>query len=297
MNRWLNMAAACLLAIGLLCGCENGSFRADVSGSDVGSSSEVPFISSYGGEFGSAGALDGRTLVISIFTEDSTTRWDADSEADAATIEDTLDNLRISTEYLERQVSAYGKSAEFVWDWQTFDDLRYDAVFEESLVIEYGDMYQVQRDWVRQHIDTPALKEKYRADNVVYLFFFNTDYDNQVNPWTLGYSNSLDYDVEYCNIYVKFDNYFTSPPATYAHEIMHCFGAHDLYYANEAIPSAYVDHCAETWSNDIMYTVVDSKEITNEFTELDAYYVGLVDTCETVEQWGLAPSEHLSDAA
>ena len=162
------------------------------------------------------------------------------------------------------------------------------------LVTEYGDMYDVQKDWIEANINTNALKNKYRADNVLYLFFFNTDYSNQVNPWYLGYSCSPSYYIEFCNIYVKFDDIYVTKPPSYAHEIMHCFGAHDLYYQNEFIPQKYVDHLCKTYSNDIMFTVFDSKEITNEFSELDAYYVGLCDECEEVSKWHLAPSEHIT---
>ncbi len=76
-------------------------------------------------------------------------------------------------------------------------------------------------------------------------------------------------------------------PCTYAHEMLHCFGAYDLYYSNSDIPQEYVDHLAEIGSEDIMYMVYDSEEIHNELGEPDAYYVGLCDTCDEVEEWGL----------
>lgn len=250
--------------------------------------------SPYHGEQGSAGSLTGRTLILSIITDDATTSWDDSSDEDSAMIFDTLDNLRISTAYLTEQAARFGSDAQFIWNWELNPDLRFNAVFEESLITEYGDMYGVQKDWIENNIDTASLKNKYRADNVIYLFFFNTDYTNQVNPWYLGYSSSPDYYIEFCNIYVRFDDYFISKPATYAHEMMHCFGAHDLYYANEFIPQKYVNHLRNTYSNDIMFTVYDSKEINNDFTELDAYYVGIIDHCKEVRKWGLAESEHLS---
>lgn len=248
----------------------------------------------YEGDLGSARSLDGTTVIFSIYASDSTTRWDPDSQTDRDMIRDTHDNLWRAVTYLGEQVGQYGKTADFVWNWEEDADLRYDAAFEESLVTPYGDMYSVQREWVLSHIDTETVRAKYDAQNVVYLFFFNTDFSNQVNPWTLGHSNCSDYDVEFCNLYVRFDDAYVTPPSTYAHEMMHCFGAHDLYYANEFIPQRYVDHCAASGSNDIMYTVVDGKWITNDFTELDAYYTGLIDSCEEAETWNLAQSEHVA---
>lgn len=233
-------------------------------------------------------------MIVSIFADDAETSWNADSEKDNEMINDTLDNLRISTAYLTEQAARYGSDAQFIWDWELYTDLIYNAGFEESLVTEYGDMYYVQKDWIDDNVDTQALRNKYQADNMLYLFFFNTDYANQVNPWYLGYSCSPDYYVEFCNIYIRFDDYYLTKPPTYAHEMMHCFGAHDLYYANEFIPQQYVDHLVKTYSNDIMFTVYDSKEITNDFSDLDAYYVGLTDHCDDVEKWKLALSEHIA---
>ena len=209
-------------------------------------------------------------------------------------IYDTLDNLSISTAYLTEQAARYGSDAEFIWDWELYPDLYYTASFEESLVTEYGDMYNVQKEWVEKNVDTETLRNTYSADNVIYFFFFNTDYTNQVNPWYLGYSCSPDYYIEFCNIYIRFDDYFLTKPASYAHEMMHCLGAHDLYYANEFIPSEYVEHLESIYTNDIMYTVCDSKEIFNDFSDLDAYYVGITDHCDEVEKWGLAISEHMA---
>ena len=43
-----------------------------------------------------------------------------------------------------------------------------------------------------------------------------------------------------------------------------------------------------------LYEFDHGKWIINDFTELDAYYVGLTDHCDEVEKWGLAKSEHLA---
>lgn len=91
-------------------------------------------------------ALQGRTLLISIFADDSVTSWDYDSEGDAAMIQDTLDNLRISTQYLKEQVARYGQTAAFYYDWEQFDDLAFVASFDAELVREDGGMYLYQRN-------------------------------------------------------------------------------------------------------------------------------------------------------
>ena len=255
------------------------------------------YVSWYDGSLGSAGTLEGTVLILSIFTDDGSTRWDPSSETDRAVMEDTLDYLRIAADYLTRQAARYGSEVTFVYDWAEEPELRMEASFTEELVRYDGEMYGTQVEWLRENADARRLQSEHLADHVIYFFFFNTDYSNQVNPWSVGYSNfggmpDAGFIYEITNLYVKYDDCFTTSASSYAHEMMHAFGAHDLYYANEFITQEYVDHCADVGSNDIMYAVSDGKEIFSDFTDLDAYYVGLIDRCEEAEQWGLAPSEH-----
>ena len=248
--------------------------------------------SEYDGSLGTAGSLKGQTVIVSIFANDENTNWNLKNKEDLEMIDDTLDNLKIATEYLSKNVSKYNETATFIYDWKEYNDLKYVTSFDQNLVTADGIMYYFQKEYIEQNINTDNLKNKYKADNVIYMFYFNTDYSNSVNPWSLGHSNGDYYNIEIINIFVKFDDYFVTSPASYAHEIMHTFGAHDLYYANEFINQEYVNHCLNSNSNDIMFTVSDGKTISVDFTDLDAYYVGLIDKCKEVEKWGLGKSEH-----
>ena len=89
-------------------------------------------------------------------------------------------------------------------------------------------------------------------------------------------------------------------PACFAHEILHTFGAPDLYYAGMSnITQEYIDQIKDSGLNDIMRITSDPNtyqyvydDITNEITDITAYYVGLTDHSDTVTEWGFAPSEH-----
>lgn len=250
------------------------------------------YVSDYDGSLGSAGALRGTTLIVSIFADDDATCWDP--SADAGRMAQTLNHLTTAVQWLSAQAKAYGAEAEFVYDWTVNDDLYYEAAFTENLVISGAEEYGTQTDYIEKNIDVQRLIDKYRADNVIYFFYFNTDYENEVRPWSLGYASGEDYKTEIVNLYVRFGGEYDAPPATYAHEILHTFGAYDLYYSSAAISQNYVDHCAEIGSNDIMYTVNSENVITVELTPLDAYYVGIGPCPAEVGQWDLYPSEHES---
>jgi len=247
---------------------------------------------SYDGSLGSAGKMEGTTVVISIFANEEGTSWNYEDEEDNATIHETLQYLKIATNWLSEQVRKYDKEAMFVCDWGEYSDLKYEADFEEKLVGADIAMYEVQTKYIENNIDGEKLKKKCNAENIIYLFYFNTDFSNKINSWTLGYSNDESYYYEFCNIFVKYDGKYVMEPSGYAHEIMHTFGAHDLYYPNRFISMEYVQFCRESNSNDIMFTTCLGEDITNDFTDLDAYYVGICDGSSVVEEWDLAISEH-----
>jgi hypothetical protein len=157
-----------------------------------------------------------------------------------------------------------------------------------------GGGYWKQADFVLLNIPSETLKEKYQAQNIIYMFYFNTDERNTINSWALG--NDQNVNTEIINVFVRdsiADTFHYTSASSLAHEIMHCFGAQDLYYASSAIPQAYVDHCRITGSMDIMYTVSLGTNIAQLFTPLDAYYLGLVDSCDEVTTWGLKKSSFL----
>lgn len=249
--------------------------------------------------YGSARHIDGRTLILSIYSDDPTSHWDYTSEVDKDTIEQTLYYLGIATDWISEQVSSYGANAEFIYDWKAAPDLRYEATFDVELekddYIYTESVYPAQRSYLYENIDTEALLEKYDADNIIYMFFINSDFSNPANPVTSprAYLYGDEFYTDHINLCVRFDEYYVTEPSSYAHEILHCFGAYDLYYENEAITAEYVMHCAEIGSNDIMYYVTTGDEIYSDFTELDAYYIGLIDYSQDVKNWYLGLSDYV----
>lgn len=260
--------------------------------------------SSYTAErYGSAVYIDGKTLVISIFSDDPETSWNMGSDEDLASMARTQKNLQIATDWLTEQTAAYGANAEFLYNWTECPDLVYYGGF--SVLLEKDDytytesVYPAQQAFIEENIPSQELLAKYDADNIIYMFFINSDYSNQANPVTAAFCHDYGttYYTDHINLCIRFDDYYDTSPAAYAHEMLHCFGAPDLYYENNDISQAYVDHCEYEWlynnAMDIMYTVNDGDVIECEFTELDAYYVGITERSEDVETWGLGVSDYL----
>lgn len=302
--------AAVFLSL-FLCGCTTGSDKiteqmqqtetsdnnyifSDISTAAPLTEESVPAESTPETVHGNAHDINGKTVFVSIFANDTETSWDYEKEDEVRTMYQTLSYLQIAADWLKQQIDSYGGNAEFVLDWETNQDLFYGANFYQQMIREDSTCYNDQKYFIEKYIDSDSIMEKYNADNILYLFFFNSSFSNQANscasPPVSIYGEK--YSTEFINIFVRFDDTHIASPSVYAHEILHAFGAHDLYYANNAISEEYVNYCIETNSNDIMYTVSDDEVIINELSELDAYYIGLVDSSEDVTKWNLMPSEY-----
>ena len=247
---------------------------------------------------GSAGDLEGRTIVITIFGSDDRYSWEYTYEDKPAKtyIRDYLD---IAGTYLEHMAADYGKKALFITDFIENQDLSYDVVFDQTVVSEqvvyYGDIDYLIWDFIDENIDEEALREEYEADNVVYLLIMNTDVDNEVSTCTRNWYYGMPSNSEVVYLF-NIDYGVLHPPAVYVHEILHTFGAPDLYMEqlDYGITNEFVYYVRDNLPNDIMYTCSDRRagtylydRITNEYSDLTAYFVGLTDHCDIVDEWGL----------
>lgn len=253
----------------------------------------IPF-----GKLGSASEMAGNTVVVSIFADDQRTRW---TSSDDSLKQDARAYLKIGCDWITKNVAAYGTKANFIYDWSKNSDLYYETKINTNLAGD--DMDLPVWEYIDQNIDSAALMSKYSADNVIYLVIVNTPLSNSATSCTRNYYEGMEYPYEMCFMYMGCDNEVEAP-AAFAHEMLHTFGAPDLYMADEqgdnyGTTQSMVDYYEQSQSNDIMFTTYDAKSgtpyydhISNEFTELDAYYVGLTDSSQTASKWGLESSQH-----
>lgn len=243
-------------------------------------------------KYGSAGDIKGKTLLMSIFADEADSSWNWEDQEDMALYSKMYYRLETACNWLEKQCRTYGAESEFVWDWMENADLYKRASFTEKLIRSDGGGYKTQKKWIQDNVDVEGTLKKYDADNIIFLFFFDSAPEDAPNPWSISIDCGEMCDLEICDFFVRYRE-FEVEPNTMAHEFLHCFGAPDLYYSGDRIPQKYVDHLKKTKSKDILYMVYDSEEIKETFSDLDAYYVGLTDSCADVEKWGLGKSSYV----
>lgn len=263
----------------------------------------------YFSRIGSAGDLKGTTLIISVFSDDAKTSWDFDSKEDYRTYCWAYNNISIAAKWITESAAPYS-NASFVWDWVENPDLVYfakteydvPAVFETGTNADIINTYEFFWEYIDTHIPTEKLMEKYGADNVVYLALFDSPAEQTMTSRTRNWAEAswMSYPYEVSYIFMHSCGSLTAP-ASFAHEILHCFGAPDLYLHREyGITEEYVEWARTERTNDIMRVTFDNSDgytryydrISNEMTDITLYYLGLTDYSETVEKWGFEKNQH-----
>ena len=256
---------------------------------------------------GSAAELSGNTVIVTIFASDADYEWDFTSLDDQITRENAKRYIQIATDWIVEQATAYGKDVSFIYSYDDSSDLYYETTFSSSICKdEIGE--SCEDVWNYIDTDIPAIEEletEYSADNVFYMLYYNTPVDFQITSNTRNHYDDMEYPYEYCSMYLHSYS-IEENPASYAHEILHIFGAPDLYASygsedNYGITDEYVEYCATAHANEIMYNTYDEEtgepiydSINNILTDVTAYYIGWIDTLEEQETWNLLPSEHVS---
>lgn len=269
-------------------------------------------VNSHGEKLGSAAELSGKIVVVSIFASDYEGDWYTfECDWDHYRQEVVIEKLATAVEWIEDQAAGYGRYVEFIYDYEEYDNLVYYMdfdmdIFEGKTTYPYHiPLYEAIHD----KIPTEDLLNCYDADEILYLFYLNAepamDSESGVNDKTRScaraYYDEAPYYYEFCLINMNAYSSSFSSPKTFAHEILHLFGAPDLYQADDGahpeigISEEYVNYLSSIDCSDIMYgnqRYGDLYEVRYTIDDLTAYYVGLTDYSKTVEEWGFGPSEH-----
>ena len=245
-------------------------------------------------ELGTAKKLDGNIAIVSVFANTPDYKWSEDISQDDAYSYYGYE-LGVATKWLEDKSKEYGHSPNFIYDWNEHPELFYKAELKGDATVD-TDMYRAEPDFILNNIDTAGLLEKTDAQQVVYLFVFNTPLSNEKPSYASMWFEGVETPIEACTILMGTSGNMSSASAL-AHEILHTFGAPDLYQAGFfGITQEYIDYLAENNSNDIMknggYDIGNYESIDMDLSEIVAYYVGLTDHSDDVDQWGFEPSMH-----
>lgn len=251
-------------------------------------------------KIGSAQELEGDILVVTIFADDYYTEWDFNDRTDIDTYRSIYDYTRIATDKITEWGKDYGKNVHFIWDWDQHEDLVYFAVMPTDMTtaVESSLSEKYSWDFIDRYINTDELLNKYDANGIVYNMYIDTPQDNTAVTCTRCWFMNMKKPYEVCYFFTR-DIYYNLNPGVVAHEMLHAFGAPDLYCTDRitGITQEYNKWADSVYLDDIMFQINSGDyyydKITNNVTDITAYYIGWTDYSKTVSDWGFNESEHI----
>ncbi len=233
--------------------------------------------SSYG--LGSAKYLKGKNLLLSLFVNTPQSSW---SEEEQLQILDKVDK---AVDFIEKQAGSYQVETELLYDFMRYPDLKKEAETDFLIQEDVDFLDRLDEEialWQEEILCYEEMIDKYGVDGIATMIFIN-------NP---GISYAIVYDgtdSKKETVILFAGDYYQQgkeeSATAYAHEILHVFGAHDLYEDAE-FTKEVSDYVALTYPKEIMYTVTQSgNEISSVLSPITAYYLGWIDEAEEIDMF------------
>ena len=235
---------------------------------------------------GSAKALTGKNIIISVFMDDSESTMDTQTESEI------LNNTREAADWLEAEAQKRGITAQIITGKEehnlilrykysgtiTDTDYNYDDILLMLKTLKIDSLYS-------------TITEKYGEANIAVILFLNKTgrsfslfSDSAAMPDSLlaGESNPIDF--SYFDVCILFAYQVLTEtaynPYIIAHAMLHLYGAVDLYYKysenlqNDAMQAEKSIIAKRFFPNEIMYHHTPP----NEISDLTAYLIGWEET-------------------
>lgn len=238
---------------------------------------------------GSAGVLEGRSVLISIFINDKGSKWTKKAKKEANR------KVRTAAAYIRKQARKYGKTVSLVADTEKYKDISYSFRVNNKVsdsIRSQDKLYQKVMKFVKKNIDINGLRSQYKTDSIGFLFHLNK---SGTSSTLVHYAEEgTEFFYESATLFSKYGKQ-AEGASTYAHEILHLFGARDLYERSliDGITASLVRHIEKKFPKEIMYSTYDRKgrmlkyKITNDISRITAYFLGWKASVPEVKKYAL----------
>ena len=237
---------------------------------------------------GSAVYLDGTTAVVTI---DVSTKEDPFFPEDLAELRT---NTQTALDFISEQAKKYGANTSFAFNEEDLNvSYTYDGEYIDDF--ESEDYEYILEQLMEEDIDNDAIREKYKAEGILYLFLINAEGEAFSMPhW---YEDETDSFYECAFIYREnYNNDYQanfSGPNVMAYHILRLFGAVELGYpdASYGYTTKLCELVKEKYQDDVMVSIyehdgsISENDITKQFTDITAYTTGLTDNVKELKEF------------
>jgi hypothetical protein len=218
---------------------------------------------------GSASKLIGSCYLLNIYLKDKISSWSFEEKTKVA------ENLALMTDFIKNNSKKYNINLTIVQgNFGYENDIQYRGVipvnmFENPQWTE--DIFKLI-GFSNGNDAVKHIKKRFKADQVVIILHIN----KMGTSYNLTYYNGINpiYYAERVIMFCKYEDGRPTTPASYVHEILHSFGAGELYFPNDS-SDMRKKLAQEYFPDDIMFRV--DYEINNLMIgEYTAYRIGWI---------------------
>jgi len=223
-----------------------------------GEYNDLPYTSKL--NIGSSKKLLGKCLFVTIFLSD------VESEFEPLCREFNLRRLDECFDFLTKEASRYDREFQPVYK---DDNLIFDIKVDFNVPTDFNDHKWVRNlmSAIKNQIDLNGILSLYEVDNVSYIYIVDKPGRSFAMPWYPKAESEIE---EMTVIYGRGQTGNLEVSGVYAHEILHLFGAIDLY--------DFEDERKELVELYLPGDIMNSSRVSDmNVSELDAYLIGWVD--------------------
>jgi hypothetical protein len=218
---------------------------------------------------GSAAVLAGNVLLANIYVSDARSAWTSPDRREVRR------RLAAAARFIADQAERYGRRVVFT---QIDVDVAHKGEVSTSLAADPG--------WTQQVLANAGtgptadllgrLTERHGAEHVLFVLHVN----KAGRSYNLTYSDGIhsEYWAERVVCFTRYDNQWPTTAASYVHEILHAFGAGELYFPFD-VNNTREQLAGRVFSDDVMYRV-DYQLRRLEIGDYTAYRIGWRDTLQ-----------------
>lgn len=245
--------------------------------------------------YGSCGLLAWPSVLYSIYLQDDANPWTEEALAQ------TRQNLAVAVDWITQQAQTYNAQPKIYYDTGE-NNLSTFAAYKAGLTEDTttGTTFYDDVDTLTAQVDVEFIQQQYGTASIGYLIFLPVE---GASYSILHYlEDGGNYLNEFSCLYL-YDSYAGektyNSPTVYAHEILHLFGAADLYVGSRDtfVTQPLAQYVLNTWPDAIMYYTYNSdngisyEHIEKTLCPLTAYRLGLVDSFPGSEQFPAATQD------
>ena len=216
---------------------------------------------------GSASKLIGSCYLLNIYLKDKISSWSFKEKTRVT------ENLALAVNFLENNAKKYNIGLRIIQENFGYEnDIQYPGVIPVNMFENpqwTDDIFELI-DYCNGNDAVEHIKKEFKVNQVVIIFHIN----KKGTSYNLTYSEGINpiYYAERVVMFYKYENEVPTYAASYAHEILHSFGAGELYFPYDSSEERR-EIAKRYFPNDVMFRV-DYKINNLTIGEYTAYRIG-----------------------